>query len=71
MKPVKPPPIDYYRLFCDGLEAPLRFGINRGLKHIDHNLTDKQIDYIVGRQHQELMNWFCETFKLDDPEQSE
>jgi len=71
VKPVKPPPIDYYRLFCDGMETPLRFGIRRALKHSDIAITDADIEHICERQHQELLNWICETFKLDDPEQPE
>ena len=67
MKP-PPPAVDHYRLFSDGIEAPLRFGIRRALKHSPLAIFDAEIERICERQHDELVSWFCETYKLGEDE---
>ena len=58
------PPVDTYRLISDGIEAPLRGGFLRGIKHLDTNLSEQQIEWILEQQHGYLMVWFTETFRF-------
>jgi hypothetical protein len=60
------PPVDTYRLISDGIEAPLKGGFLRGIKHLDTNLTDQQIEWICEQQQSYLMDWFCETFRFEE-----
>lgn len=61
-----PPKVNHYNLFADGIEAPLRYGINRFLKYSDVGLTDAQIGSLIEKLEHELTNWFCETYDLGD-----
>lgn len=60
------PPVDVWGLVSDGIEAPLRYGMQRGIKHMDTNLTDEQINRILEQQHLELMSWFADTFRFPE-----
>lgn len=60
------PPVDVYRLISDGIEGPLRHGVYRAFKHDVLSLTDAQIDRLVEAQENELMNWFCDTFRFPE-----
>lgn len=60
------PPVDVYRLLSDGIAAPLRYGVRRAFKHTGPSLTDEEIDRLVEAQGDELMNWFCETFRFPE-----
>jgi hypothetical protein len=62
------PPVDHYKLFSDGIEAPLKWGIRRALKHSDLVISDEQIERICERQHDELTMWFCDAYRLDEGE---
>lgn len=55
-----------YPLVANGLGAPIRFGINRALKHGDTALSNEEIDRIVDCCENELLNWFCDTFSFDE-----
>ena len=60
--------VNIYRLVSDGIEAPIRFGINRAFKHDAPSLTDAQAERLEDAIHTELLNWFCETFRFDEDE---
>ena len=62
----KLPPVDTYRLVADGIEAPLRYGIRRAYKHATGpGPSDAEIERIVEEQSRALLDWFCETFRLE------
>lgn len=68
MKPSIDGPIrvNVYKLVSDGIEAPIRFGINRAFKHSERSPTDDEIARLEDCVNQELLNWFCETFRFDE-----
>ena len=60
--------VNVYRLVADGIEAPLRYGIRRAFKYSGPAISDEEIERLVDAQSQELLNWFCETFRFDEDE---
>jgi hypothetical protein len=60
------PPVDVYRLISDGIEGPLRGGFMRGIKHLDCNLSQEQIEWVLEQQHSYLMDWMTETFRFPE-----
>ena len=68
------PLVDTWALVSDGIEGPLRGGFRRGIKHMDVDVTDEEIERICEAQHNYLMNWFSETFRFShggDPDEDD
>ncbi len=55
-----------YPLLADGLDAPLRYGIRRALKHTGPSLSDEEIGRLVEAQREEILNWICEAFRVPE-----
>ena len=60
--------IDAYAVIRDAVEKGVGFGVNRGLKHMDHNLSISGIDYLVDKVSAEVMSSLCEILKLGENE---
>ena len=60
------PPVDTYALISDGIEGPIACGIRRACKHGAVSLTGEQAELVAQKVHDELMIWFCETFRFGD-----
>ena len=58
--------VNVYKLVSDGIEAPIRFGINRAFKHSERGLTSEEVYRLEDTISQELLNWICETFRFDE-----
>lgn len=58
--------VNVWRLLDDGIEGPIRLGINRAFKYDALTLTDEQQHRLEDTLHHELMLWFAETFLFGD-----
>lgn len=57
--------VNVYKLVSDGIEAPIRLGINRAFKYSANEPSDEDRGRLEDSLHNELMIWFCDTFRFD------
>lgn len=55
-----------WNILSDGIPRELRAGLNRGIKHMDLDIEDDQIERIIEQQEIYLTNWLAETFDFGD-----